>query len=892
MPRPPPFASALLALFVRRRDRRYLLSDLEEEYHAILTSLGARAANRWYWSQATRSILPSVLSRLGRARRPRMRVQRKGTLMESLWQDVRFAVKGFSRTPGFTTVALLTLTLGIGVNAAAFSLLNSVLLRPVPFEDADRLVEIEAEGEPMGTSVTTAPQPEMLQAWLDHAKSFEAIGLFDERQFTYSGGDEPETVAGATISPNLMDVLRVRPRLGRTFVMADLDDHGGQVVLLSEGFWQRRFGSDPGILGRSLTLDGTPRVVVGIVTKELARLFEARFFLGPAKQVWLPLAPSSIQTWEDSPFVVARLKPDVTVNEAQAELDVLQAGLTAAGLNEDNWKPLVSSPKGMVNSHLASILWVLLASVAMVLLIGCANIANMLMARGMTREHEFAVRSALGANRARLVRQLLTEGLLLSGAGAALGIALTYWCLEGVVGLAATDIKELRSVRVDPVVLLLALGLSIFTGAIFATAPAAELGLSGISDVLKTGNRSANASSRRNVIRQGLVVAEVAMALVLFLGAGLLLNSFLRLSRVDPGFDPSRVVALELSLPEARYPETVNRSEFFASVSSRISKVPQIESVALARGLPPSVPWLFGTVEINGRDDVTDTSPLKAGNWISAGYLSTLGATLREGRSFTELDSNSDAAPVIVNEALAEKFFPQGGAVGTRIRLDLPFQSDGMAEHTIVGVTRTVKAFGLGDEDDRMQVYFPFGTYGQREGMVVVRTAGNPSDVIPLLKEQVWAVDRELPITNILLLDREISDNIARPRFNAQLLSAFALLALFLAIIGVYGVTSLAARQRTREIGVRVALGATSSDILRLMVGSGAKPIAIGVVIGLGASYWLARLLRSLLFGIEPTDLMTYAVATPVLVFVGVVACYLPSRKATRVDPVEVLRQE
>jgi putative ABC transport system permease protein len=892
MPSPPRFATLLLSLTVTKRDRRYVLSDLEEEYEALVHSDGRQAASRWYWSQAFRSIVPSLLRRLFRARKGSARVHPGGMLIESLWQDIRFAVKAFLRTPGFTTVALLTLTLGIGINTAAFSLVNSVLLRPVPFEGADRLVEIEAEGEPMGASVTTSPQPEMLQAWLDHAESFEAIGLFDEGEFTFSGGAEPEILAGATISPNLMEVLRVSPRLGRTFIVADIGDGEAQVALLSEGFWQRRFGSDPSILGRSLMLDGAPRVVVGIVPAELARLFEARFFIGPAKQVWLPLDATSIQAWDDSPFVIARLKSDVTASEAQAELDVLQAGLTAAGLNEDNWKPLVGTPEGMINRRLATILWVLLGSVAMVLLIGCSNIANMLIARGMNRGHEFAVRSALGANRTRMVRQLLIEGLLLSLAGAALGIVLTYWCLDAVVGLAATDIKELRSIRIDPVVLVLALGLSLLTGAIFAIAPAAQLELSGLADALKTGSRHGTSTSRRTKIRQGLVVAEVAMALVLFLGAGLLLNSFFHLSRVDAGFDPAGVVALELSLPEARYPDTVQRSGFFASVSDRISQIPQVESVALARSLPPAVDWLFGTVEIDGREHLVDTSPLKAGNWISENYLRTIGATLREGRVFTELDTHSDAAPVIVNEALARRFFPDGDAVGALIRLDLPFQSDGIAEHTIVGVTRTVKAFGLGDENDRMQVYFPFGSFGQSEAMVVARITGDYSDVIPLLKEQVWAVDPELPITNVFRLDREISDNIARPRFNAQLLSAFALLALFLAIIGVYGVTALAASQRTREIGVRVALGANSSDVLRLLVGNGVKPIVIGVVIGLGASYWLARLLRSLLFGIEPTDLTTYAIATPLLLLVGVVACYVPARKATRVDPVVVLKAE
>jgi len=812
--------------------------------------------------------------------------------VELAWQDIRFAVRAFSRTPGFTAVALATLALCIGVTTAAFNLLNSVVLNPLPFDGANQLVELWAEGEPSGTVVTTSPQPEMLRAWHEDAESFEALGLFNEREVTYNGGAEPEILAGAVISPNLMQLLRVGPRLGREFSPTDVESSDGKVVLLGEGFWRSRFGSDVGILGRSLTLDGQPHTVVGIVPQELERLFESRFFIGPAKQVWLPLSLASVQTWEDTPFVIARLRDGVTASEAQAELDVIQSGLTAAGLNEDNWKPLVATTREMVNSRVAYLLWALLGAVAMVLLIGCSNIANMLMARSISREHEFAIRTALGAGRTRVTRQLLVEGLLLSTVGAALGILLSVWALDTVASIAAGEIRELRSIRIDPIVLMLTLGVSVAAAMMFTLAPAAQLRLSGIADALRHGNRSSTSGSHRALLRQGLVVAEVAMALVLFLGAALLLNSFVHLSRVDPGFDPSGVVALEVTLPEARYPDAVHRAEFFAAVADRVRHLPGAENVALARGLPPDVPFLFGTVKIDGREDVDDTSPLKGGNWISPGYLQTIGATLREGRSFTEVDDRDESAPILVNAALADRFWPNGGAVGSRLRLDLPFQSDVVREHTIVGVTHNVKMFGLGDDADRMQVYFPFGTYSRREGIIVSRTGSDPNALITQLKEQVWSVDPSLPITRVIQMDREMSDNIARPRFNALLMSSFAALALFLAAIGVYGVTSVATRQRVREIGVRVALGANGVDILKLMVGSGLKPIAVGLVIGLGAAFAVTRFLRSLLFGIEPTDPLTFAFSTLLLALVGIVACYVPSRRATRVDPVEVLRQE
>jgi putative ABC transport system permease protein len=890
---PPRLATLLLRLALEAGDRRFVLDDLAEEYAARCAVMGRAAAARWYWSQVTRSVGPLLWRRASRPRRLTVSLQHWGTAVESLWQDFRFAVRTLWRIPGFTVIAVATVAVGIGVNTAAFSLVSSVVLKPLPFEDAERLVEIWAEGEPMGAQVTTTPQPEMLRAWLDRAESFEAIGLFNEEELTYSGGAEPEILHAAIVSPNLMQLLRVNPRMGRELTAADVEsDEEGQAVLLSETFWRRRFGSDPEILGHALTLDEKSYVVVGIAPLELERLFEARFFFGPPKQVWLPLSLSSIRTWEDTPFVIARLKPHVMVTEAQAELDVIQSGLTDTGLNEDNWRPLVASTAEMVNSRLATVLWVLLGSVGLVLLIGCANIANMLMARSVSRRHEFAIRAALGASRTRVTRQLLVEGLVLSVVGAGLGVVLAYWTLEAATLLGAHGVRELRSVRMDPIVLLFTLCISLVTALIFALAPAAQLRCCSTADTLTAGTRAGTSSAHGSLARRCLVAAEVAMALVLLVGAGLLLNSFIHLSRVDPGFEPSGLVALELTLPETQYPETTQRREFFRTVADRMRLLPAARDVGLARRVPPDVSWLFGTVQIDGREDLVDTAPLKAGNWISPEYFRTLGGTLLEGRGFTPLDTRSDAAPVIVNESLARRFWPDGGAVGRRFRLELPFQSQDVGEHTIVGVSRDIRAFGLGDESDRMQVYFPFESYQAQEGVLVARAVGDPADLIPQLKEQVWAVDPNLPITRVIQLDRDLSDNIARPRFNALLLSSFAGLALLLAVIGVYGVTSLTASQRVREIGVRVALGAQRNDVLKLMVGDGMKPIAIGAALGLALSFALCRFLRSLLFEIQPTDTLTFATAAFVLVVVGIFACYVPSRRVTAVDPIAVLRQE
>ncbi len=896
--RPPRFARLLLCLALDRGDRRYALSDLAEEYAERAASQGRTEADRWYWAQVRGSIGPSLGRRLLRPRQLALPPVMVFPAVESLWQDVHFAVKTFARAPGFTMVATVTVALGIGANVATFSLVNGTLLRPLPFRDAGRLVALWAKGEQMGAQITINPTPEMLKAWLESAESFDGLVLYRETETTYTGGDEPEVLGAAAVSPGLMTVLGVVPRMGREFTLEDTLAGSQPTALISEPYWRLRFGSDPDVIGRSISLDGSPHLVVGIVPEELEQIFGGWFFVGGPKQLWLPLALGPTDSWEETPSVLARLAPGRSANEALAELEVIQARMIEAGITDDQWRPAVLRTNDMVSHRMRTTLLILLAAVFFVLLIACANVANMLISRGMARTHEFAIRTALGAGRLRVARQLLSEGMVLSVMGGAIGILLAVWGVDLVSGVAADELRELKAARIEPTVLVFAVGVTLFTGLVFSLAPAAALRRAGIAGALSRGGRRGSTTAASALVRQVLVGVQVAIALVLFLGAGLLLNSFVRLNAVDPGFEPANLIAVDLTLPNTRYPDRHQQMRFFEEVADRMRRMPGAGSVAWSRYVPPDVGWLFGTIVIEGREtEATNEEPLLAGNYVSPEYFRTLGATLREGNAFTPQHDRGEVRPVIVNQTLAQAFWPDGGALGQRLRLLSPFgeqfDADSVARwRTIVGVVGNMQVFGLSDDPNRLQLYYPFGDRDALKGTLLVRATGDPADVVPLLKQQVWAVDPDLPINRVALVDRLFADNIARPRFNALLLTSFAALALFLAAIGVYGVISLSVSQRTREIGLRVALGAQRGDIVRMMMRSGARPATIGMALGVAAAWGLARFLESLLFQVQPTDLATHIMVVVLLGAAGALACYVPARRAVGVDPVEALRQE
>jgi len=518
----------------------------------------------------------------------------------------------------------------------------------------------------------------------------------------------------------------------------------------------------------------------------------------------------------------------------------------------------------------------------------------MLLARGVVRGREFAIRAALGAGWVRVGRQLLTESLLLSLLGAAIGTVLARWSLDAVGGAYEGDLVRLRGVELEPLAIFYTLGLAILVSFLFALAATIQLRSLEGTRFLARGSEAVWVGARRFLARQALISLEVALALLLFLGAGLVVNSFLRLQQVDPGFDPENLLAIRVSLPEERYPEAPSQVAFFEDVASRMRQLTGVESVALGRGVPPRLSALFGTIEVEGRE-VPDDNPtlVMTGNFVSPEYFSTIRARIGSGRPLSEQDTDASSVSVVVNEAFERRFFPGEKAVGNRILFQSSVASySPPGWRTIVGVTDDVKAFSLEDDSDRLQLYFPFAERSPTYGVIIVRAADDPGDLIPVLKEQIWAVDSTLPIEEIREVEEIVAGTITQQRFNAVLLTGFAVLARSLAVVGVYGVISLAASQRTHEIGVRVALGADRGDILKMVVASGFKSIVIGIVAGLGLALALTRFLQGLLFEVQPTDPLTYAIVIVVLSSVGLAACYLPSRRATRVDPMEALRHE
>ncbi|UCC72944.1 MAG: ABC transporter permease [Gemmatimonadota bacterium] len=812
--------------------------------------------------------------------------------MSALTKDIRYALRQFAKSPGFTALAVTTIALGIGANTATFTLVNSVLLNPMPFEGGERLVDIWQKGEESGAQISLTPTTEMVDAWHRRAESFDAIATYNDEEYVYVGGEMPEKLAAVTVSPSLIPLLGAAPLLGRVFSEEDAMPGAERVVLLSETFWRSRFGSDREIIGRTLTLDEQRHVVVGVLASRFQRLFEIGFFSGDSRQVWTPLSADATHEWGSAPYVLARLSPGVTVTEAQSELGVIHRQMVAEGLADEDWTPQVARLTDRIDRHVRVGLWVLLVAVGFVLLIACANLANMLLARGTTRGHELAVRLALGARRLHIARQLMTESLVLSLLGGGAGLLLAMWSVDAVVSIASNDLSELRSARIEPLVLAYTFAISLLTGLLFGLAPLVQIRSLGVNELLKIRSRTSTAGSGGSLLRQLLITAEVALALVLFLGAGLMVNSLLRLQSVDRGFESENLVSMRLSLPPSRYSDARLRSLFFENVAERLRSLPDVQAAAWARGVPPRLPAMIGSVAIEGREPGgADGSPVHTANFVSQDYFETIGAPIIRGRAFTA--DGETARPVVVNEAFARRYWPRGEAIGKRFRLVSQFSSGSAEEwRTIIGVTSDVKAFWLGDDPTRLQMYYPFSERVVADGVVVVRTAGDPRKLIETLKEQVWAVDPSLPVDELAFVDEAMSRTIARPRFNATVLAAFAALALFLAAIGVYGVVSLSVSQRTREIGIRIALGAQRAEINKLILGYGVRPILIGTVAGLAISLATSRFLQSLLFEVRPIDPVTYGFVVLVLGIVGAAACYLPTRRAASVDPVETLRQE
>ena len=871
----------------RRLDRRRAEAELEEE---IRTHLELETEQNIESGMTPEEAREAALRAFGNVTLSKEDSRTMWGLrwLETLWQDVRFGVRTLVKSPAFTVVAVIALALGIGANSAIFSVVNAVLLRPLPYKDSDRLFMVWEKGDAEAFPLNSVSAANFMD-WREQNHVFEGVAAVGRASFNLTGVGEPEMVEGRRVSANLFRLLGVEPQLGRAFLPEEDAPGAGRVVILSHGLWRRHFGSQPGIAGKALTLNCQSYTVVGVMPQD---------FQFPSRQdeMWVPMAFSSEEAanrGNNTYEVVGRMKPGVSLVQAQAEMNTL-----AARLRQQYPDVVKSDATVIVSLHeqvvgdIKQALLVLLGAVGFVLLVACANVANLLLARAAGRQKEIALRVALGAGRLRLVRQFLTESMLLALLGGAAGLLLSLWGLSLLKAFMPENISQVGEIALDARVLGFTLLVSLLTGLVFGLAPFAQASRLNLNEILKDGGRGTASGRGGNRLRGGLVVAEVAVSLILLVGAGLLINSFLRLRNSDPGYRSDNLLTMTVVLPEQKYPEPAQRAAFFAELIERVKALPGVRSAAVTDWLPLTMTGGSFGVSVDGRPDPgPDQRPDVVTRVVSPEYFGTMGIRLLRGRQFNERQDRADAAPVVViSETTARRLWPGEDALGKRIKpggLDSP---DPWME--VVGVVNDVRQFDLATEP-RLQMYLP---YVQFEWFVprqlVIKTDVEPSSLAAAVRGAVWGVDKEQPVSDIRTMEEVLSESIARQRFSTMLLGIFAAVALALAAVGIYGVMSYAVANRTREIGIRMALGAQAGSVLRLIVAQGLKLVSAGVLLGLVGSLLLTRLMSSLLFGVSPTDPLTLVTISLLLVVVALLASYIPARRAAKVDPLIAIRYE
>ncbi len=791
--------------------------------------------------------------------------------------DLRYALRRLSKSPGFTLIAVLTLALGIGANTAIFSVVNGVLLRPLPYPQPERLVTLQSQ--------QSSPELEDIAT---QSKSFASIGGVGVQAADYAGGGEPIQLDVGLVAGDFFRVFGVHPALGRALTAEDDRFGGPHAVVLSHELWQRQFASDPGALGKNITLAGQSYSVVGVLPATFRSPRGSLDAFVPA-HVFYPLAAKS--RGAHLLRVYARLQTGLTMAQAQSEMRVIDQRLAAANPDEDKNREskLVSLQEKMVGDIRPALL-VLFGAVGLVLLIACANFANLLLAWMAGRRQEMTVRAALGASRGRLIAQVLLESTLLALVGGAAGLLLGSWGVDALLALRPDDLPRVESVHLDGWVLGFTFLLALLTGIIFGVLPAWESTRLEIQSVLSSGGRTATAG--RSVFRSFLVVAELALALVLLIGAGLLGKTFWRLTSVAPGFNPAHVLTLRVELSEARYREVGPQTRFREQVLENMNTLPGVQAAMISE-MPLGGNAINHNFLIEGRPPLTTGDEPELYNRSVAGdYFRVLGIPLLRGRAFTRDDRAGVPAVGVINDAMAKTYFPNANPLGTRIRWA---RNEGVSWITIVGVVGNVRHFGLASPEEPA-IYTPYAQSGQewkRWSELMVKTAGAVSpELVRQLKGAIWKVDPLLPVTSVRPMSEVLAVSLAEQRFNTLLLAIFAGVALLLAAVGLYGVLAFLVTQRTREIGIRVALGAQARDVMRLVLRQGMTLSGIGVVAGICLSLAATRVLAGLLYGISPTDPVTFIALTALLVFVALIACVVPARRAMRVDPIIALRHE
>ena len=791
--------------------------------------------------------------------------------------DMRYALRQMLKAPGFTTVAVLTLAFGVGASSAVFSIVNAAMLRPLPYPNQDRLVRVLELVPQLGRF---AVAPANFLDWRAQNTSFDGIAAFGTGYETLVGTESAERIPRTTVSWNVFDVLGVSPALGRTFRQDEDLPKQNNVVVLTHGMWQRRFGGDPQILGRTITLSGEPSTVIGVMPEDF-------YFPNRTTEFWRPLGLNPASATRGGHFLatIARVKNGVSFDQADAEMRGIAARLAQQypATNRDESAETIGLRESIVGPA-RSILYTLLAAVGIVVLIACANVANLLLVRASVREKEIAIRAAMGASRRRIVAQVLSEGIVLALTGGILGVLLAYLAVPLLRTLGQGNIPRAAEIALDWRVLAFTVFVTVLTGILFSLAPAWHSARSGLGALLKEGTRS-SASIGGLRIRNTLLVLEVALSIVLLVGASLLLRSFVQLTRVDPGFRPEQVLSFSVGLPQTTYPQDANRIAFFDRIDERLHAMPGVRAVGMVQTIPIRADYLL-SFSIQGRPSEPGKEPSANYRAINSGYFEALTIPLLRGRLFT----NADVPPrlvAVIDEAFAKQHFAGEDPIGRGIRMGNG--TDGFYE--IVGVVGSVRHEGL-DTNGRPTMYAPFRTDTFSTMWVMVKTAEEPLALAPAARQVLRELDAAIPAASLERLDTVVTESVAPRRFSMLLLSAFAVVALFLAAVGLYGVVAYAVSQRTREIGLRMAIGAQCGDVLRMVVGGGMKLATIGVVVGLVTALWLARYVASMLFGVTSLDPVSYGVTAAVLLTVSAIACYIPARRATTVDPLVALRAE
>jgi len=807
--------------------------------------------------------------------------------MESLFKDIRYGLRSLFKHPTFTAISIVTLALGIGANSAIFSVVNAVVLRPLPYQDSERLAMLWT------TKDTNLEQPFSFADYNDlksQAKSFSAIGAASPLwNFVLTGDGEPEPIQGLYVSASLFELLKVAPDKGRTFT-ADEDRIGGPpVVLISRALWERRFGGDPNVIGKPISISGTTGTIVGVMPAQFQ-------FLDPAAELWVPLAQNQFASSARQVrllSVAGRLNDGVQTSQANAEMTAIAQRLENEYPDSNRGVSLRLVPlHDQVTGKVRPALLLLFGAVGLVLLIACANIINLMLVRSAARRREIAVRAALGAGRMRLLRQLLTESITLSVLGGAAGILIGSWGVNALLALNPIPIPSYNKIGVDMTVLAFTLVASVVTGIVFGLAPAWQSLRVDLHSALKEGGRGAVAEHGQRRLSSLLVITEMAMAMVLLIGAGLLLRSFAQLLDVKPGFNTENILTMQIGLPNIPYQQPEKRAAFMQQLEASLLGAPEVASVGFVTRLPlmSTLNNITSFLAIEGREVPAGERPEIDFRRASTGYFQTMGIPLLSGRVVTEQDVTNGSRFVMINEAMATRFWPGEDPVGKRISTmvssgqQIPWQ-------TIVGVVGNVRHLSL-DVEPRPEIYYHTNTQPPFGPVVVIRTTSDPKRLISIARAKVRELDREVPISNVNTMEQLVAQSVAQRRFGMFLLGTFALLALLLAAIGIYGVVSYSVTQRTQEIGVRMALGASATDVLKMVLRNGMSLALIGVGLGLIGAFGLTRLMWRLLFEVTPTDVTTFALVSVGLISVALLACYLPARRAMKVDPLEALRDE